>query len=63
MRTIQIRDGITATLTNRTFKAWEKAQEAEANLRGWLHYSEADWQDIEEASHEAAEAWDAFFGI
>lgn len=36
MRTIQICNGVTATLTNRTFRAWEKALEAEANLRGWL---------------------------
>lgn len=41
----------------------EKAQEAEANLRGWLHYSEADWQDIEEVRCEAIKAWEAFFGI
>lgn len=63
MRTIQICNGVTATLTNRTFKAWEKAQEAEANLYGWLFYSEADWEDVDEAFREADEAWDAFFGI
>ena len=63
MRTIQICNGVTATLTNRTFKAWEKAQEAEANLRGWLNYDEADCQDIEEVWREADEAWAAFFGI
>jgi hypothetical protein len=63
MKTIQIRDGITATLTNRTFKAWEKAMRAEANLYGWLFYSEADWQDVEEAFYEADEAWADFFGL
>lgn len=63
MKTIQIRDGITATLTNRTFKAWEKAQEAEANLIGWLCYSEANWLDIAEARYEADEAWADFFGL
>jgi len=63
MRTIQICDGVTATLTNRTFKAWEKAQEAEANLRRWFHYDVADWQDIEEAWREADEAWADFFGL
>ena len=63
MKTIQICDGVTATLTNRTYWAWEKALKAEANLHGWLFYSEADWQDVEEAWHEADEAWANFFGL
>ena len=63
MRTIQICAGCTVTVTNRTFQAWQKALEADANLWGWLHYGEADWQDIEEARCEADKAWDAFFGV
>ena len=66
MRTIQFSNGCTATVTNRTFQAWQKALEADAKFhKAW---NAVVWEDHEmglsealEAEQAAITAWEAFF--
>lgn len=58
MITIQVAEGVTAVLTERTARLLDMANRASQRLHEGTLCESLDWEDYEDLMEEAFEAWD-----